>query len=131
MKSDFYNREGYADPTVGKALRNLERKERKSCGNKKRGECRTKPSRPMLTDYETDLHKDYKYRQEEMANAIIIRAVKDWRKAARILKKHPNDLDAQRTVRETEQFFLSDTYKTLTTYDGQTLLNRLKSELQT
>ena len=66
-----------------------------------------------------------------MANAIIIRAVKDWRKAARILKKYPNDLDAQRTVRETEQFFLSDTYKTLTTYDGRTLLNRLKSGIQT
>ncbi|MBP3210194.1 MAG: hypothetical protein J6M64_09875 [Oscillospiraceae bacterium] len=72
--------------------------------------------------------EDEQYFHEELANAIIIRAVKDWREAVRILKEYPGDPDALSTIRETEKFFLSAYYATLTTYDGEILLNRLKEE---
>ena len=72
--------------------------------------------------------EDENYRWEELANAIIIQAVQDWRGAMEILRNHPYNAEAKDTVRETEEFFLSEFYALLTTYDGETLLNRLKEE---
>ena len=46
----------------------------------------------------------------------------------KILRKHPDNAEAKDTVRETEEFFLSEFYALLTTYDGETLLYRLKEE---
>ena len=72
--------------------------------------------------------EDENYRWEELANAIIIQAVQDWREAMESLRRHPDNEEAKDTVRETEEFFLSEFYALLTTYDGETLLNRLKEE---
>ena len=56
---------------------------------------------------------------EELANAIVLRAVKDYRMA-----KSPDQ------KKKLEEFFLSDWYKVLTSLDGAMLLQKLKEEKQ-
>ena len=51
---------------------------------------------------------------EELANAIILQAVKDWRAAVRTQKKHPRCQSAQITRAECECFFLSEWFEALT-----------------
>ena len=73
--------------------------------------------------------EDERYCWEELANGIIIQAAQDWRAAMAILQENPEDPEARETVRETESFFLSAYYATLTKVDGAWLLRRLKEEL--
>ena len=73
--------------------------------------------------------EDERYCWEELANGIIIQAAQDWRAAMAILQENPEDPEARETVRETESFFLSEYYATLTKVDGAWLLRRLKEEL--
>ena len=72
--------------------------------------------------------EDERYCWEELANGIIIQAAQDWRAAMAILQENPEDAEARETVRETESFFLSEYYATLTKVDGAWLLRRLKEE---
>ena len=72
--------------------------------------------------------EDERYCWEELANGIIIQAAQDWRAAMAILQEDPDDPEARETVRETESFFLSEYYATLTKVDGAWLLRRLKEE---
>ncbi|MBQ2071947.1 MAG: hypothetical protein II460_06335 [Oscillospiraceae bacterium] len=65
---------------------------------------------------------------ENLANGIILLAVKDWREAVRTLKKWSRDKDAKRTRDECEQFFRSEWFAVLTSVDGNALLNKLKQE---
>lgn len=65
---------------------------------------------------------------ENLANAIILRAVKDYRKALRRLNRNFQNKDAKRTVSEVERFFRSDWYKTLTSVDGELLIKKLREE---
>ena len=44
---------------------------------------------------------------------------------------HSTGITAKACIRETEEFFLSEYYMLLTTYDGHTLLKRLKEEFHT
>ena len=60
-----------------------------------------------------------------LANAIILQAVKDFKPAFRRLRKHPNDKMAQNQVRELTKFFCSDWFGVLTGLDGPALLNRI------
>ena len=73
--------------------------------------------------------EDERYCWEELANGIIIQAAQDWRAAMAILQEDPDDPEARETVRETESFFLSEYYATLTKVDGAWLLRRLREEL--
>ena len=57
-----------------------------------------------------------------LVNAIIIQAVKDYRKALKY--------DHRSIKRECCRFFRSDWFKTLTAIDGEMLISRLKSEVQ-
>ena len=57
-----------------------------------------------------------------LVNAIIIQAVKDYRKALKY--------DYRGIKRECCRFFRSDWFKTLTAIDGEMLISRLKSEVQ-
>lgn len=63
---------------------------------------------------------------ENLTNAIILQAVDDYRKLIR------EDLDTQyikrNTIKEIEEFFLSEWFSMLTKADGKTILNRLKKE---
>ena len=65
---------------------------------------------------------------EMLANAIIEQAAKDFRAAQKKLKKNPNNVTAQRTVREVEVFFLSDWFKVLTAVNGPAILKMLREE---
>lgn len=66
---------------------------------------------------------------ENLANAIVLQAVKDYRKAQRRLKKNQRDADSKATCRECERFFRSQWFQTLTSIDGEVLLAKLKEEV--
>lgn len=65
---------------------------------------------------------------QELANSIILLAVKDYREARHKLHKRPKNKTAKATLEECEEFFLSDWFKTLTTLDGEMLLQKLRQE---
>jgi len=71
------------------------------------------------------MYENYK----NLANAIILQAVKDFKPAYRRLKKRPNDRLAQDTVREITKFFCSDYFCALSDLDGPALLNRIMREM--
>lgn len=65
---------------------------------------------------------------ENLANAIIFSAVKDYRAARRKLKRKPKNEDAKLMVEDCERFFRSDWFGALSNVDGKALLKRLKEE---
>lgn len=65
---------------------------------------------------------------ENLANAIVLQAVKDWRKAVKTLKKRPRYQAAKQMRDECERFFLSDWFEELTSVDGSVILRKLKQE---
>lgn len=65
----------------------------------------------------------------ELANAIIIQAVKDYRKALKTLKRHPRYEPARAMVTEVEEFFHSDWYRVLTSVDGDMLIRKIRREI--
>lgn len=67
---------------------------------------------------------------ENLANAIILMAVKDYRDALKKLKKRPNYESAKTMKNEVERFFRSDWYRELTSVDGNILIKKLKSEVR-
>lgn len=66
---------------------------------------------------------------ENLASAIILKAVKDYRKALRILSKHPLDPKAEGKRTSIEQFFRSDFFAVLTDLNPQALIERLNREV--
>ena len=65
---------------------------------------------------------------EDLAQAIILQAVEDYRKARRRLRIRPDSEAAMECIRECERFFGSRWFGQLTTLDGKVLLRRLKEE---
>ena len=65
---------------------------------------------------------------ENLANAIILLAVKDFRRALKLLSKNPHSRSAMAAVNEMERFFRSDWYETLTFVDGEMLIRKLREE---
>ena len=65
----------------------------------------------------------------ELANAIILQAVKDYRGALKILKKRPRSETAKISKQEVERFFRSDWYLQLTSLDPEMLMQKLKEEV--
>ena len=65
---------------------------------------------------------------ENLACAIILQAVKDYRVARKKLKHYPKNKDAKLMVEDLERFFRSDWYASLTSIDGEMLLTKLKEE---
>ena len=87
---------------------------------------------------------------ENLANAIILQAVKDYRQALRFLKRHPHtpDLDTEEAEKDAkkralrnkiiknegerddiERFFRSDRFGALAGIDPEMLITRLKGEV--
>ena len=64
-----------------------------------------------------------------LADAIILQAVESYRRAVRRLRKHSNNLEALRTKRTIEDFFLSDWFNTLCDLDGKQLILDLKQQV--
>lgn len=66
---------------------------------------------------------------KELANAIIVQAVKDYRDAAERLRYTLDDKSAQHDKRNIEKFFRSNWFSILSDLNGELLLKKLKEEV--
>ena len=64
---------------------------------------------------------------ENLANAIILQAVKDYKTVLFRLEDHPNNRDAQFEKKRLEGFFHSNWYNTLTDLDACTLISGVQA----
>ena len=67
---------------------------------------------------------------ENLANAIILQAVKDYRVALKCLKVNPRHKTAIADKDEIERFFRSDWFSVLTSVDGEMLIRSLNMEVE-
>ena len=65
---------------------------------------------------------------ENLANAVILQAVEDYRRARRRVKEHPDQKTAKGTIRETKRFFRSRWFTQLTDISGEQLMKKLEKE---
>ena len=65
---------------------------------------------------------------ENLANAIILQAVKDYRMALKSLKVNSRNRTVQTDKSEIERFFRSQWYSTLTDVNGEMLILSLQKE---
>lgn len=68
---------------------------------------------------------------ENLANAIILQAVKDYHMALKCLKSNPKNRTARADKDEIERFFRSQWFKVLTSVDGEMLIRSLTMEVDT
>lgn len=68
---------------------------------------------------------------ENLANAIILQAVKDYRAALKKLKRNPysNLSITKAEIASIERFFRSPWYEALTNVDGELLIKKLREEV--
>ena len=66
---------------------------------------------------------------EALANAIVMKAVDDYRKAQRRVRRMPGQKGAQEMIREVERFFSSRWFMALTDTDGNVILEHLRKEV--
>ena len=66
---------------------------------------------------------------QNLANAIVLTAVKDYRTALRRLKRKPNNKDAAAERDSIEEFFRSDWFAVLTELDPEYLITELNKEI--
>lgn len=64
----------------------------------------------------------------ELANAIIQIASADYCEAYKVLKMNPDNRDAKHKLFECRRFFRSKWYGTLTTLDGNVLMEMLENQ---
>ena len=69
-----------------------------------------------------------KWNWEELANGIVLQAVKDYRASRRRARKRKTAREARMRIREVEMFFHSRWFCQLTDIDGEKLLEQLKEE---
>ena len=67
---------------------------------------------------------------ENLANAIVLSAVKDFRTEYKRYLKNPNSKAAAAEVESLIRFFTSDYYSSLTSVNGEFLVRKLKSEVE-
>ncbi len=67
---------------------------------------------------------------QALGNAVVLRAVKDYRAMHRKYKKHPENVAVKRNMVEIEQFFQSEYFSLFTDLDGAALLMRIKRDLE-
>ena len=66
---------------------------------------------------------------EELANSIVLQAVKDYREALGILRFSPKDKNAGISKNEIERFFRSGWFGLLTNINPEMLISRLRKEV--
>ncbi|OFV69203.1 hypothetical protein [Acetobacterium wieringae] len=66
----------------------------------------------------------------ELGNAIILQAVKDYRRALKKLEKFPEDYMARRTKREVERFFRGSFFSAITNLHPEVLIKKLNDEVE-
>ncbi len=65
---------------------------------------------------------------ENLVNAIVMQAVKDYRGARRSLRRHPKNAGAQSVLKDCERFFLSGWFEAITNVNGEAVLKKLQQE---
>ena len=65
---------------------------------------------------------------ENLLNAVVAQAAKDYRSACKKLRKKPEDKAARKLKREVEDFFTTDRVRLYTHYSGAKLLQMLEKE---
>lgn len=65
---------------------------------------------------------------ENLANAIVLSAVEDYRKALMKYSKNPDSKTAKAEVDSLERFFKSQWYSVLTSVEGEFLIRKLRAE---
>lgn len=65
---------------------------------------------------------------EELGNAVVLQAVKDYREAKTTLKKNRKNDAALRMKAECERFFTSAHFSIFSSIDGKSLLAQLEKE---
>ena len=65
---------------------------------------------------------------EELANGIVLQAVKDYRASRRLARKRKTAREARMRIREVEMFFRSRWFCQLSDVDGSTILYNLRRE---
>lgn len=65
---------------------------------------------------------------EKLANAIVLQAVSDYRAVLQKIRKNPKNKEAVEEALRIERFFRSQWYQTLTSVDGEYLIDRLRRE---
>ena len=66
----------------------------------------------------------------DLANAIIVQAVNDYRKALVKRELNPESRSAEYEVKSIEQFFYSEYYMMLTDLDPRYLISRIREEVE-
>lgn len=66
----------------------------------------------------------------ELGNAIVLQAVKDYRRALKKLAKFPEDYMARRTKREVERFFRGSFFSAITNLHPEALIKKLNDEVE-
>lgn len=66
---------------------------------------------------------------ENLANAIILQAVKDYRMVMKCLRANPKNRTARADKEEIDRFFRSQWFKVLTSVDGEMLIRSLCMEV--
>lgn len=79
-----------------------------------------------------NVHENENYNSyEELANAIVIQACEDYKRAyACYLRRGDISTKRDPVLSELEYFFRSAWYKTLTEVDGEYLIERLRNEVE-
>lgn len=65
---------------------------------------------------------------QNLCNAIVMQAAKDYRANVGRLRKRPEDSMARADIRELKQFFCSSWFTVLSDADGNYILQRLRKE---
>lgn len=65
---------------------------------------------------------------ENLANAIILTAVDDYRRALKKYSKNPDSKSAKAEVDSLERFFRSQWYSVLTSVEGEFMIRKLRAE---
>ena len=65
---------------------------------------------------------------EDLANAVVLKAVEDYRKIRKQLREDPDQALLQKKIRELERFFRSPWFSILCDIDGSTILYNLRRE---
>lgn len=66
---------------------------------------------------------------ENLANAIVLQATRDYRVALKCLRRNPNNKNVEIEADDIERFFHSQWYQALTSIDGEYLIKRLREEV--
>ena len=67
---------------------------------------------------------------ENLANAIVLQAVKDFRTALKALAANPRNRKALADKEDAERFFRSQWFTELTSIDGEKLMRSLEKEVE-